>query len=912
MGSSTPSRGHNHAHNHSHGADSCCSIPKEQAFITHLPTSSGSSAVDADVEKGPNTYERVILSIGGIKCTCCENGLSKALRHIPAVGKFQINLVLSRVELDLDVGQLTVAELITRLEKATGFTYIEFERPEGQVLELLVNDPAKFAASSKPFGVISVEPVVVKRSWNPPKLLKENKGTETETSLKTRLFSYITSRMGTGVPKVFFQRSVRIHYDSAQIGARDILEKYQKSSPGQNVQLAPPPPHPSYAAGAQQVRSVVAVFLISLVLTIPVLVFSWAPLSERNYVYHHASLVLATIVQIVAIKEFVPGAFRALIYSRLFEMDFLIALSTTTAYVYSVIAYVFLVSDKDFGMGTFFETSTLLVTLILLGRVVTEFARLRATKSVSFRSLQATEAILFKIDHHGIVETRTIDARLLQPGDMFQVPPHTRIVTDGRVIRGGSEVDESMISGESVPVAKGLGKEVFAGSVNGTGELVVALSALPHENSISKIAEMVENAELSKPKIQALADKIAGWFVPVIVVIGTIVFLVWIFVNRYKRHQVWGSAVTGAITYGISTLIVSCPCAIGLAVPMVILIAGGVAARSGIIFRDPQKLEVARSATDVIFDKTGTLTTGILTIVDTDYHGGGTAPETLILGLLNNIKHPVSEAVVRYLKGKVGPGAKIPKIIDVKSIPGKGVQGICEEDGLPISAGNPDWLGVQIVESPHTVLCVTIDGVLRATFRMKDQVHHNAKSVVKLLMTQGIQVHMISGDNDCTVKDVAHSVGIPRGFVESRCTPGKKQEYIKELQKKNRVVIFCGDGTNDSVALKQADVGVHMSHGSDVAKGASDVVLMSPSVHCIPVMLDISRAAYRRIIFNFVWSFVYNTVAILFAAGAFVEVRLPPQYAGLGELVSVLPVVFIAFSLKWKDFGSKYRNIRME
>lgn len=913
----THSSSHHHHHEPSEDVSRCCTPHAErpydccsgtQTHDTHACThSETSTTIDADVEKGPSTYDRIVLSIGGLKCGCCETGIAKAIRHIPAIGAFQINLVLSRVEFDLDTGRLSVAQVISRLDKATGFTFTEFERTEGHSLEVLVGDAAKFCALSKPFGVISVD-LGAKRLRGPSALFKGRLGAIFRKSPPTLHPSTGDSRGDNGLGQALYLQSIRIQYDSAQIGARDILEYYQRHAPEQNIQLAPPSPHPSFAAARQQVKDACIMFTITALFTIPVLVLEWAPIHEKK-IHHHVSLALATVVQIVATREFVPGALRSLIHSGVFEMDFLIALSSTTAYVFSVVAYVLQLKGHPLQTGSFFETSTLLVTLILLGRVVTEFARVRATKAVSFRSLQADEALLVVAG----AQTRKIDARLLQFGDRFKVPPHTRIVTDGKVIYGGSEVDESMVTGESMPVAKGLGNEVFAGSVNGSGELVVTLTALPHDNSISRIAELVENAELSKPKVQALADKIAGWFVPAIVTIGTIVFFVWMFVGRYRLHRSWGHAVTEALTYGIATLIVSCPCAIGLAVPMVVLIAGGVSARYGIILRDGQKIEVARNATDVVFDKTGTVTAGELILMATDYHGNEpTQIKKLILGLLGDNKHPVSAAVVKQLRSELGPDVNVPKFVNVRSVPGSGVEGTCNDSKLDVRAGNPEWLGVEVLQSPHTILCVTVSGVLSATFRLQDRIHANAKSIISLLTARGINVHMISGDNECTVRDVAHLVGIPRKQTRSRCTPASKQTYVQELQQKGKVVIFCGDGTNDSVALKQADVGVHMSHGSDVAQGASDVVFMTSSLHCVLILLDISRAAYRRIIFNFTWSAVYNSVAILFAAGAFVRVRLEPAYAGLGELASVLPVVFIAFALKWKDFAKRYKDIKME
>jgi heavy metal translocating P-type ATPase len=560
--------------------------------------------------------------------------------------------------------------------------------------------------------------------------------------------------------------------------------------------------------------------------------------------------------------------------------------------------------------------------LILLGRVINEYARYRAAKSVSFRSLQVAEALLVvPSGNPADPKTDKIDARLLQNGDVFKVPPHSRVVTDGVVLYGGSEVDESMITGESIPVAKSVHSKVFAGTTNGGGALVVKLTALPHENSVHRIAAMVEDAELTKPKVQALADRIASYFVPVMAVLGLLVFLIWLLVGRFANNDSWGDAVVQAITYSIATLVVSCPCAIGLAVPMVVLIAGGVAARFGIIFRDPQKLETARNVTDVIFDKTGTLTCGVLTVVGEKYHGKPvTQTKGILLSLLRDVKHPVSAGVIRHLErdAELHPEIKPIAVNDVTSIPGAGVQGICEGSKLEVRAGNPDWLFLQVPASPSTQLCVTIGGVLHATFELKDRSRHTAEMVTQKLQSRGINIHMISGDGQGAVDDIAHSLNIPKCNTKSRCRPEGKMTYVRDLQAQGKVVMFVGDGTNDSVALKQADVGVHINQeqGSDVAKSAADVVLMTARLHDVLILLDISRAAYRRIMMNFLWSALYNAAALLLAAGAFTsvmaEARIDPQYAGLGELVSVLPVVLIAFQMRWRNYGKQYRAIEYD
>lgn len=828
-----------------------------------------------------------------------------------------MNIVLARVEFDLDVSRYSIQEVVKRLGGATGYTFEEYVQPEGQVLDVLVNDQALFCRTDRPFGVTLLEPEG-KRARSTYRIFSghcsaippDSHATSKILPNSGQKVTITSCHKSTVAP--LHQHPIRIHYDARRIGARTILNHYEALHPDQDIQLAPLVTHPSLAIGAKQTKRACAVFLVTLVFTIPVLVFAWAPIDRQQLIYAHTSLALASVVQVIAITEFAPAALRSLVHTGLFEMDFLIAVSTTTAYIFSVASYVFQVQGRPLETGSFFETSTLLVTLILLGRVVNEAARFNAAKAVSFRSLQVEEALLVTNRRtNNTPETRKIDARLLQHGDHFMVPPHTRIVTDGQVTYGGSEVDESMVSGEHIPVAKGHGSPIYAGTNNGSGMLIVALTNLPHENSISRIATMVENAELTKPKTQALADRIAGWFVPTMATLGSIVFLIWLLVDRYLHHRGWGNAVIKAITYAISTLIVSCPCAIGLAVPMVILIASGVSARFGIIFRDPQKLEVARNVTDVVLDKTGTLTTGQLTVVSAKFYNG---PETevkmMLLGLLCDIRHPVSATVYQWLQKEVSDDRtdtlRPTEMYSISSIPGEGVLGICKGNDLEVRAGNPKWVGIEVIESDHTLLCVAVSGQTRAVFRLKDRIRLTAKLLIERLQGRGVRVHMLSGDSLGAVNSVAFSLSIPKDRVRNRLKPAGKQEYVQGLQEDGKVVMFVGDGTNDAVALKQADVGVHLNQGSDIAKSAADVVLLNAQLHDIIILLIISTAAYRRILLNFAWSALYNLVAILMAAGAFVKVRIEPAYAGLGELVSVLPVVLVAFQMKWHKYGREY------
>ncbi|KAJ0165301.1 P-type cation-transporting ATPase [Colletotrichum tanaceti] len=850
------------------GADSCCDATKPTDAIVETSKRVVSDAT-GDVERGLSGKEHVVLSISGMTCTGCETKLRRTLATVGAVKNLKTSLVLARAEFDLDLGAGSVVEVIKHLERTTEFKCEKITSQGASIDVLAPGNAAAFIDQPWPEGVTDIRAVD--------------------------------------------KTTVHVEFDAEVVGARDLVNKGWDTS----VELAPLRADPTLEAGSKHVRNMGLITLLSIALTIPVLVMAWAPLPEREVAYGSASLALATIVQVVVAGPFYPKALKSLIFSRVIEMDLLIVLSTSAAYIFSVVSFGFLVSHKPLSTGEFFETSTLLVTLIMVGRYVSALARQKAVESISIRSLQAATALV--VDRSG--EEKEMDARLLQYGDVFKVVPESRVPTDGTVISGSSELDESMMTGESKPVEKYVGSSLIAGSINGSGTLNVRLTRLPGDNTISNIAGMVDEAKLSKPKIQEIADRVASYFVPVVVGITIITFSIWIAVGMAVRKQSGSEATIQAVTYAITVLIVSCPCAIGLAVPMVIVIASGVAAERGVIFKSADSIEVAYKTSHVVFDKTGTITNGKLTIAQEDYVADDvTSTKGLILGLVGSIKHPVSAAVAAHLKAQ---GVSPSTVSDPKTLTGKGVEATVS--GRKLRAGNSRWLGLStdprvepILARGYTAFCFTIDGSPAAVFGLEDSIRPDALETVTTLQKSGIAVHVLSGDDDGAVRGVAAQLGIPEGQARSRCTPGDKQAYIQTLMARPHtttttetghsrwrkspeepVVLFCGDGTNDAVALAQATIGVHMNEGTDVAKSAADVVLMRPSLAGILTVIAISRKAIHRIAFNFGWSFAYNLVAVLLGAGAFVHARIPPEFAGLGELASVLPVIAAAVLLRW-------------
>lgn len=812
----------------------------------------------SDVEKGEAHFEHVVLSVGGMTCSGCEASLSRAVASLPAIQNLQIGLILARAAFDLDTNRMSVDQVIAYIARVTKFA-CEIVTSKGREIEVI--HPRGFKSL-----VQQVKPVGV-------------------TNMKA---------VGADV--------VRIEYDPVLLGARALLDTAFDAP----LKLAPANPPRAIESGIRQVRKDGMITLVSSLLTVPVLVFAWAPLPEHPTVYGSVSLALATVIQVVVAGPFYPVAFKNLVFSKLVEVDLLIVLSTSAAYLYSVIAFAYEMKGEPLNTGEFFEASTLIVSLIMLGRFISSWARQWATESISVRTLQAPTALL--VDEE-MTREREIDARLLQYGDVFKVNPESRVVTDGTVIRGVSEVDESMVTGESRPVAKDVGSVVVAGSMNSSGVLHVRLNRLPGDNTISAVADMVDEARMSKARTQEIADRVAGYFVPVIVCITLITFVGWMGFGIGTMGYSASQAAENAITYAMAVLIVSCPCAIGLCVPIVIVVAGGVAAKHGIIFRTGQTIEIARKTNHVVFDKTGTLTEGRpLVVAEVFPEGEEQSIEPLILGLVGHGKHPVSVAVARHLHAK---GVREVQVDEIRNVVGKGVEGV--SDGRKILAGNCHWLELEddpvvrdLASRGHTVFCVVIETRLCAIFGLEDSIRPDSRAVILEFKKRNIAISMVSGDDDGPVQRVASTLNIPQSHVRSRCSPQEKVGYLRDIMKDSKsVVMFCGDGTNDAPALAQANIGIHVNEGSEVAQSAADVVLMRPSLGGMLCLVDLSRAAVRRIILNFCWSFTYNLFAVLLAAGLFVKWRLPPQYAALGEVISVLPVIGIALLLRYIKLESK-------
>lgn len=847
-----------------------------------------------------------MTEISGMTCSGCERKVHRVLSNIAGVYNIKTSVVLGRAEFDFDAN-LSVEKIAALLERQTEFKCVVYHG--GHQLKVLIPEPSSVSASraGTPMVASKEDPILLSYGLAGPKYppgvesIKVLDSTGREHSSLTaegRLQRLFGSRASAPNPNKY---TAYISYDPRVIGARDLLEKSFDAP----MSLAPPDSANANDAETNHLRQTLYMTLLSAVLTIPVLVMAWAPLPSHIIAYGSCSLALATLVQFIVAGPFYSNAFKSLLFSGMIEMDLLIVMSTTIAYAYSLVAFVREIRTSPLPTGEFFETSTLLVTLIMFGRLASAYAHRNAAESISIQTLQPSMALL---SENGT--ERLIDVREFQYHDVFKVLPDTTVPTDGIIMSGETEIDESMITGEAVPVFKSSGSRVVAGSVNGPGAFLALLTNLPTDNTISKITSMVDEAKLSKPKVQETADRVASYFVPCILAVTVSVFIIWTVVEIAARHASVSDAMAIAMTYSLATLVVSCPCAIGLAVPMVMVIAGGVGAKHGVIFKSPEAIENARKASHVIFDKTGTLTRGTFLVVDEIYRGDiRNKAASIVKQLTSSSKHPVSQALARHLESVETESINLESI---SSIVGKGMQATVE--GQKVQGGNPLYVDAvndcdveRLLSQGLTVFCLRHGSALLAIYGLRDALRPNTASVISMLQARNIPISIVSGDSSTVVENLATELGIPLSHARGQCTPEDKARYISSLSpsptsRKNNAsttIIFCGDGTNDALALAQADIGIHMAGGTDVAKSAADVVLTHHSLSGVLALMDLSSAAMRRVHLNFAWSFVYNIFAILLAAGAFVTARIPPAYAGLGELVNVLPVIAIAMQLRW-------------
>ncbi len=618
-------------------------------------------------------------------------------------------------------------------------------------------------------------------------------------------------------------------------------------------------------------------FIVSLILSLPMLVeMLLAPISDFSLPGHGwTMLALSSGVMAVGGLPFIRTAVAAL-KNHSANMDTLIAIGTTTAYIYSIYALFT-------GQAVFFEVAAFVITFVLLGQLLEEAMKQRASSAIEkLLQLQAKDAEVLRGGQYVLLPIEDI-----RPGDLLRVKPGQKIAVDGVITEGSSTIDEAMVTGESMPVSKSVGETVIGATVNQTGSFIFEATKVGSETLLSQIVELVRRAQISRAPIQKTVDKISHIFVPSVLIIAILTFVTW--------FAILGADASRALLYAVAVLIIACPCTLGLATPTALMVGTGRGAKLGILIKNGEVLEAARSVQTVAFDKTGTITAGTPTV--TDIIGDEEMVLSIAASLESSSEHPLARAILeRATAGGVTP----QPIEDFIAIEGQGVTGTIGSKRA--FAGNtmlikdyrlaPELARAKeaLQKEAKTVIAIGFDRRVIGLIAVQDTPKPTSAAAISSLKSRGIHTVMITGDTTRVARAIADQVGIDEVLAD--VLPGDKAAAVQELQRHGRVA-FVGDGINDAPALATADLGIAMGSGTDISIESGDIVLVKNDLRDVATAIRLGQKTLSRIKLNLFWAFVYNTLGIPIAAGLFVGlgISLSPELAGLAMAFSSVSVV---------------------
>ncbi|KAK8505469.1 hypothetical protein V6N13_036914 [Hibiscus sabdariffa] len=858
------------------------------------------------------------FTIGGMTCAACVNSVEGILRDLPGVSRAVVALATSLGKVEYDPKVISKDDIVNAIEDA-GFEASFVQSSEQDKIILGVS------------GVFS--------------------------ELDVQLLEGILSSL-KGVRQFCFDRTsgeLEVLFDPEVVSSRSLVDGIEGGSNGKFKLHVLNPYARMTTKDVEETSIMFQLFTSSLFLSIPVflirVVCPHIPLLDAFLLWRCGPFLmgdwlkwaLVSVVQFVIGKRFYIAAGRALRNGST-NMDVLVALGTSASYFYSVGALLY-GAVTGFWSPTYFETSAMLITFVLLGKYLECLAKGKTSEAIKklVELAPATALLVVKDNVGNIIGEREIDALLIQPGDTLKVLPGAKLPADGIVVWGSSYVNESMVTGESVPVSKEVDSPVIGGTINLHGALHIKATKVGSEAVLSQIISLVETAQMSKAPIQKFADFVASVFVPTVVTLSLITWLGWYVGGVSGAYpEQWlpenGNYFVFALMFSISVVVIACPCALGLATPTAVMVATGVGANNGVLIKGGDALERAQKVKYVIFDKTGTLTQGKAKVTTAKVFSEMDRGEFLMLvaSAEASSEHPLAKAIVEYARhfhffdensltedaqysSKGSPvSAWLLDVAEFSAVPGRGIQ--CFINGKRVLVGNRKLLTgsgvsipthvekfvVDLEDSASTGILVGYDGTVIGVLGVADPLKREAAVVVEGLWKMGVIPVMVTGDNWRTAHAVAKEVGIHD--VRAEVMPAGKADVVRSFQKDGSVVAMVGDGINDSPALAAADVGMAIGAGTDIAIEAADYVLMRNNLEDVITAIDISRKTFSRIRLNYVFAMAYNVIAIPIAAGVFypsLGIKLPPWAAGACMALSSVSVVCSSLLLR------RYRKPRL-
>lgn len=860
---------------------------------------------------------RVWLDVRGMTCASCSGSVESALTALPGVTSASVALLAEQAEVVVEAGGPSPQDLADEIEDI-GF-------------EAAVKDVALDGEHADDHATFSVKGL----------------GSAADVAAVEAAVSAIP---GVKSVAVDLRKGVgTVSYASAKIGLRDVLEAV--ASKGFEAQHMADEDDEGARMERQQAEELAAwrkLLLVSVVLTAPIVLIHMVlhghealakdVVVPRLTTGNVIMFLLATPVQFWVGKGFYVHAYKAA-RRRYFGMDFLIVVGTTVAYAYSVVAMFLATSSDQFRSESFFETSAMLITFVVLGKYL-ETAAKNSTASAlaSLLAMQPRVALLVASVGTEYAAPRAnlaraprgeeIDAALVRAGDVLRVLPGAAVPVDATVLHGRSACDEAMLTGEARPVAKAPGASVFGSTLNvGGGVMLVRATRVGKETALSQIVELVREAQHSKAPIQATADWIAARFAPAIATLALIVFVSWAIAGAAGAltHEMVPppmDATVLAMQFGVAVVVVACPCALGLATPTAVMVGTGVGARLGVLIKGGVALEMAHRVSAVLFDKTGTLTGGKMWVDEFRAFGpaanaadAGASVIRLAASAECGSEHPIAAAIVHFSERRLRTKASaLQQPTQFTATAGRGLS--CSVSGKSVLVGSLAFIREQRIRIPPTAaafitekeqqssctsVLVAVNGSVAGVFAVSDAPKSDAAATVSRLTAMGVAVHMVTGDNASAARAIAKAVGIAPENVTAGVLPARKSRAVQDLQAKGHVVAMVGDGVNDAPALAAADVGIAIGAGANVAVDAADCVLSRNDLWSVVTAIDLSRATIRRIKLNFLWACGYNVVLIPLAAGVLwgpMQVRLPPELAAIAMAASSVSVVCSSLLLK--------------